>query len=159
VRALVYAIDASDLDGLWSVLTDGIVAKLGNSDALQGFDDVTRYIADFTASCAAQHHFQSVYAVDINGDDAKALVYHVSHSLLEHAPSIVYTLVGRYQDALQHTEHGWRISAMLFELCWAERREYGAGSHAELGYAALHGATDDGMGQPTLMSRVRVLAA
>jgi hypothetical protein len=33
-------IDASDLDGLRSVLTEGIVAKFGNGDALQGFDDV-----------------------------------------------------------------------------------------------------------------------
>jgi len=114
--------DRFDYDGLRSVLADDIVAQYGHNGVLHGIDEVLHYVNEFCVDCQMQHHFLSVYHVDVDGDDAKALVYHTSHQLFERAPGIVHVLVGRYHNELRRSEDGWKISKLLLELCWGERR-------------------------------------
>jgi ketosteroid isomerase-like protein len=115
-------IDRFDYEGVRATLADDIVAQYGNADPINGADEVVRFIGEFTADCEMQHHFLSVYHVDVDGDHANALVYHTSHQLFRSAPGVVHVLVGRYHNELTRTDDGWKISKLLLELCWGERR-------------------------------------
>jgi len=125
--------DRFDYDGVRSVLADDIVAQYGNNGVLHGIDEVMHYVTEFCVDCQMQHHFLSVYHVDVDGDDATALVYHTSHQLFERAPGIVHVLVGRYHNELRRSEDGWKISKLLLELCWGERRADPTAYLAEVG--------------------------
>ena len=128
------ALDRFDYDGeLRTVLADDIEAQYGNNGALHGIDEVLAYISDFTVGCQMQHHFISVYRVDVDGDHAAALAYHTSHQLFERAPGIVHELVGRYHNELRRTAGGWEISKLLLEICWGERRADPSGYLADVG--------------------------
>jgi ketosteroid isomerase-like protein len=136
--------DRFDYDGVRSVLADDIVAQYGNNDVLNGIDEVLHYIDEFCVDCQMQHHFLSVYGVDVDGDHAKALVYHTSHQLFERAPRIVHVLVGRYHNEMRRTEDGWKISKLLLELCWGERRADPSGYLAQVGGRGPALGSEDG---------------
>jgi ketosteroid isomerase-like protein len=126
-------VDRFDYNGVRSLLADDGFAMYGNNGELHGADEVIRYIEEFTVDCEMQHHFLSVYHVDVDGDHAKALIYHTSHQLFERAPGIVHLLVGRYHNELRRTEEGWKISRLVLEICWGERRADPTGYLAEVG--------------------------
>ncbi len=115
-------IDRRDLAGLRKVLADDMVAQYGNAEPMTGGDTVAAWIDSATADALWQHHLLSVYHTDIDGDRAKALVYHTSYQCFRSDPDSVRVLVARYHDELTRTESGWRISKLLFEILWSERR-------------------------------------
>jgi hypothetical protein len=115
-------IDRRDNEGIRAVLADDLWAQYGNADPIIGGDEVVKWIDEFTKNCLWQHHFLSVYHVDVDGDSAKALVYHTSHQLFEDDPSTVHVLVARYHDELRRIDGSWKISKLVFELLWGERR-------------------------------------
>jgi ketosteroid isomerase-like protein len=126
-------IDQFDHEGLRATFDDDIVAQYGNAQPLVGADAVAAWIAEMIAPVVWQHHFLSVYHVDIDGDEAKALVYHTSHQLFEEDPDSAKVLVGRYRNELRRTEDGWKISKLELELLWAEARVDVAGYFASIG--------------------------
>ena len=126
-------IDSFDLDGLRATLDDEIVAQYGNAEQLSGADAVTGWIAEQIAPVVWQHHLLSVYHVDVDGDEAKALVYHTSHQLFEAEPENPKLLVGRYRNELRRTPAGWKISKLELELLWGESRTDSAGFFASIG--------------------------
>jgi hypothetical protein len=87
-----------------------------------GGDAVASWIGEYNATVVWQHHLLSVYHVDVDGDDAKALVYHTSYQVFEDAPEAAKLLVGRYHVELRREPGGWRISRLLFDLLWGEER-------------------------------------
>jgi hypothetical protein len=115
-------IDRRDYEGLRAVLADDVRAQYGNGDPIRGADALVQWIDDSTRGCAWQHHFLSVYRIDLDGDDANALVYHTSHRALEVDPGAAHVLVGRYHDVLRRGPGGWQIAELLLEILWAERR-------------------------------------
>jgi len=115
-------IDKFDYDGMRATLADDIWAQYGNADPVEGGDALQAWIQEMTASVVWQHHFLSVYHVEIDGDRAKALVYHPSHQLFEAAASYVMLLVGRYHNELRREADGWKISKLLLEILWAEEK-------------------------------------
>ena len=125
--------DRFDYDGVRSVLAEDVVAQYGNNGSLNGADEVVRYVNEFCVDCQMQHHFLGVYRVEVDGDHAEALAYHTSHQLFERAPGIIHVLVGRYHNELRRTEDGWKISKLLLELCWGERRADPTGYLADVG--------------------------
>ena len=127
-------------DGLRSVLADDIVAQYGNAEPMHGADAVIDFFNEFTAGCVMQHHFLSVYHVEVEGDQAKALIYHTSHQLFDRSAGIVHVLVGRYHNELRRTEDGWKISKLTLEICWGERRSDPSGYLADVGGRGPHGA-------------------
>jgi ketosteroid isomerase-like protein len=128
------SIDTFDFDGgLRSVLADDLVAQYGNADPYHGADEVVGFVKEWCKTCVMQHHFLSVYHVEVSGDTATALVYHTSHQLFDPNPSVVNVLVGRYRNELRRTDEGWKISKLLLELCWAERRADATGYLDEVG--------------------------
>ena len=119
-------IDSANPDGLVDVLHPDLWAQYGNAEPAEGADTVIGWIRDATKACVWQHHLLSVYHVDVQGDRATALVYHTSYQKFE-GDDDVCLLVGRYHDELTLHEGTWKISRLVFEIMWGERRADTAG--------------------------------
>jgi ketosteroid isomerase-like protein len=126
-------IDKFDLDGLRATLSDDIWAQYGNADPVIGGDAVAGWIAQAIEQVIWQHHLLSVYHVEIDGDEAKALVYHTSHQVFEDEPESAKVLVGRYHNELRRDGDGWKISRLVLELLWAEAKIDATGYFALVG--------------------------
>jgi hypothetical protein len=126
-------IDRFDHAGLRGVLADDLWAQYGNAEPVSGGDAVARWIAEATANVVWQHHLLSVYHVEVEGDRARALVYHTSHQVFEDAPDTAKLLVGRYHNELRREPDGWRISRLVLEILWGEEKADAAGYLALIG--------------------------
>jgi len=126
-------IDKFDLEGLRATLADDLYAQYGNAEPVRGGDAVAGWIAEAIASVIWQHHLLSVYSVEVDGDHAKALVYHTSHQVFEAEPGSAKLLVGRYHNELRREADGWKISRLVLELLWGESKVDAAGYLALVG--------------------------
>jgi ketosteroid isomerase-like protein len=126
-------IDRFDAAGLRSVLADDVWAQYGNAEPVSGGDAVARWIGEATANVVWQHHLLSVYHVEVEGDLARALVYHTSHQVFDDAPDTAKLLVGRYHNELRREHDGWRISRLVLEILWGEEKADAAGYLALIG--------------------------
>jgi hypothetical protein len=126
-------IDEFDLEGLRGTLADDLWAQYGNADPVIGGDAVSAWIGEAIAPVVWQHHLLSVYHVEVDGDSAKALVYHTSHQAFENEPESAKLLVGRYHNELRRERDGWKISRLLLELLWGESKVDVAGYLALVG--------------------------
>jgi ketosteroid isomerase-like protein len=126
-------IDVRDLDGVRSVFSDDAWAQYGNADPLTSGDAIAGFIRDFTVDCLWQHHLLSVYRIDVDGDHATALVYHTSNMAFAADPETNHVLVGRYHDELRRAPDGWKVSKLVFEIVWGERRKDTTGYLEEVG--------------------------
>ena len=115
------SIDSAQVDDLTEVLHPDLWAQYGNADPVEDADTAISWIRAATKSCVWQHHLLSVYHVDVQGDRATALVYHTSFQKFE-GEDDVCVLVGRYHDELTRHEGKWKISRLVFEIMWGERR-------------------------------------
>jgi len=126
-------IDRFDLEGLRDTLADDLWAQYGNADPVIGGDAVVAWIAEAIAPVTWQHHLLSVYHVEVDGEEAKALVYHTSHQLFEDEPESAKVLVGRYYNELRRGGDGWKISRLVLELLWGEAKVDTTGYFALVG--------------------------
>ena len=126
-------IDRFDLAGLRAVLADDVWAQYGNADPVSGGDALAAWIAEAIAPVLWQHHLLSVYHVEVEGDVARALVYHTSHQVFDDAPDTAKLLVGRYHNELRREHDGWRISRLVLEILWGEEKADAAGYLALIG--------------------------
>ena len=120
-------IDRFDTKGLRRTLADDLWAQYGNAEPLIGGDAVASWIAQSIALVIWQHHLLSVYHVDVDGDHARALVYHTSHQVFADDPKTAKVLVGRYYNELRRTPYGWKISRLVLDLLWGEAKTDAAG--------------------------------
>src|SRR5215208_753129 len=126
-------IDRFDHEGLRSVLADDLLAQYGNAAPVSGGDAVAAWIGEATANVVWQHHLLSVYHVEVEGDSARALVYHTSHQVFEDEPDTAKLLVGRYHNELRREPDGWRISRLVLEILWGEDKTDATGYLALIG--------------------------
>ena len=126
-------IDKFDLEGLRGTLADDMIARYGNAEPVIGGDAVAAWIAEAIAPVIWQHHLLSVYHVEVDGEDAQALVYHTSHQVFEDEPESAKVLVGRYHNELRREADGWKISKLVLELLWGEAKIDAAGYFALVG--------------------------
>ena len=126
-------IDRFDHAGLRGVLADDLWAQYGNADPVAGGDAVAAWIGEATANVVWQHHLLSVYHVEVEGDLARALVYHTSHQVFDDAPDTAKLLVGRYHNELRREHDGWRIRRLVLEILWGEEKADAAGYLALVG--------------------------
>ena len=102
------------------------------ADPVIGGDAVAAWIGEAIAPVIWQHHLLSVYHVEVDGDDAKALVYHTSHQVFEDEPDSAKVLVGRYHNELRREADNSK-SRLVLELLWAEAKIDAAGYFALVG--------------------------
>jgi hypothetical protein len=117
-------IDVKDFDQMRTLFTDDIVAQYGDAPPIEGADTLVKWIDQMTVDRPWQHHLLSVYHVDLDGDEADALVYHTSHQLAETDPDNVIVIVARYRNSLRRVGGAWKISRLKMEIGWLEERRY-----------------------------------
>lgn len=120
------SIDSGNPDALYDVLHPDLWAQYGNAEPAESADTVIGWIREATKNCVWQHHLLSVYHVDVDGDTASALVYHTSYQKFEGDEDVCF-LVGRYHDELVRDQGTWKISKIVFEIMYGERRADAAG--------------------------------
>ena len=73
------SIDGHDFAALRDVFADDATARYGDRHWMTGADEIVEWISGYALLQAWQHHLLSVYHVDIDGDEARALTYHTCH--------------------------------------------------------------------------------
>jgi hypothetical protein len=116
------SVDAGDWAALRAAFVDDARVRFGNGDWIVGADVLVRGLQSHMKESLARHHLVSVYRVEVNGDDATALSYATSHVVMASDPGLSRVSVGRYHEQLVRTSAGWKISAIVYELVWAEDR-------------------------------------
>jgi ketosteroid isomerase-like protein len=141
------SIDQKDYATLRSVFTDDVVAQYAGAPEIHGADKLTSWIDEMGVERAFQHHLINVYEVKIDGDEARALVYHTSHQTNAADPDTVYVIVGRYRDVLRRVDGRWLIADKRMEVGWMEDRRVSqadmAAREAEENLAAQARAGED----------------
>jgi len=116
------SIDDKDYPTLRSLFVDDAVGQYGDSPAIEGADEIVRWIDLATQDRAWQHHKLTVYHVDVDGDEATALTYHTSHQTTVHDRDTVIVIVARYRDVLRRMNASWKIADKRMEIGWIEER-------------------------------------
>ena len=125
------SIDYKDYPALRSTLADDVVAQYGPADPIEGGDTLVAWIEEMGEDRLWQHHLLNVYHVDVDGDEARALVYHTSHSAAQNEPDDVLVIIARYKDKLRRVDGSWRIADKRMELCWMETRHFSQSEASE----------------------------
>ena len=115
-------IDVKDFTGLRAVLADDVVGVYGAHEPVVGGDELVDWIREMTRDRAWQHHKLTVYHVDVDGDEARALTYHTSHQTRIDDPETVVVIVARYHDVLRRAGERWLITEKVMEIGWREDR-------------------------------------
>lgn len=115
-------IDDRNLKELRELFVDDAVGTYGDGDPIHGADAIVAWIDEMTVDCAWQHHKLTVYHVDIDGDEARALTYHTSHQTTTADPDVVTVIVARYRDVLRRVGDSWKIADKVFQIGWTEQR-------------------------------------
>jgi len=116
-------IDVKDFVGLRTCFADDATAIYDvDSDLLQGADEILAWLADAIAQLDWQHHMISIYGVDIDGDEATALIYLLSHQTVIGVPNETRMMTSRYHNKLSRRDGRWLISDLRLEVGWYEER-------------------------------------
>ena len=95
------------------------------------------FCAGFLADLDATQHCITTAIVRINGTGANSrsysVAYHVRNAL---APDFMLTVGGQYDDVLERTQHGWRITHRTATIIWME------GNRAVLGIEDARAGTE-----------------
>ncbi|RZI53539.1 MAG: nuclear transport factor 2 family protein [Pseudonocardia sp.] len=115
------SVDSAQMHQLRDVLHPDLQAQYGNGEPVEGADAVIAWMTDFTKTCEWQHHMLNSYHIDIEGDKATALVYRNSFEKFAGDDDVCF-LVARYHNELVRDEGTWKISRLVFEIVWGEKR-------------------------------------
>ena len=115
-------IDTKDFTRLRELFVDDAVGTYGDAPSIHGADAIVAWIDEMTRDRVWQHHKLTVYHVDVDGDEAKALTYHTSHQIAEADPNTVIVIVARYHDVLRRVGDDWKIADKVFDIGWVEER-------------------------------------
>ena len=128
-------IDSKDYPRLRSLCADDTVAQYAGGEPLHGADAIISWIDQMTLDRTWQHHLLNVYHVDIDGDEARTLTYHMCHQTAEADPNTVIVIVARYRDVLRKLDGTWKIVDKDMDVGWMEERQFPQGAigdtHAE----------------------------
>jgi ketosteroid isomerase-like protein len=139
-------IDVKDYARLRETLTDDAVAQYAGADPIEGADAIVKWVDEMCVDKSWQHHMLNVYHVDIEGDEARTLVYHTSHQTTFDEPNKVVVIVARYTHILRRVGSGWKIADLRMMVGWMEEREFpqdeASAREAEMNAAARERSTD-----------------
>jgi hypothetical protein len=119
------SIDDGDFDTVRTVFADDATALYDkDSGLLTGGDEIVVWLKAATADLDWQHHMISVYGVEIDGDEATALIYLLSHQTVRGVPDQTRMMTSKYRNRLRRVEGRWRISALDLQVGWYEQRDF-----------------------------------
>jgi hypothetical protein len=114
------SIDDKDFARLRTILCEDIRGQYGET-VIEGADRLVRWIARGTDDRDWQHHFVSVYHIDLTGEDeADALTYHMSHHTRHGEPDRCTRTIARYRDHLRRVDGRWLIAEKVMEVGWTD---------------------------------------
>ena len=117
------ASDAKDFDSLRACFADDARARYGSeSEWLEGGDVIVEWLKGAFAPLDWGHHLVSVYGVDIEGDQATALMYLLSHQTMSAVPNEILSMTCKYRNTLRRSGDRWQIAVLDLEIGWAEQR-------------------------------------
>ncbi|MFC8045455.1 nuclear transport factor 2 family protein [Nocardia sp. NPDC057353] len=115
------SVDSAQMHELRDILHPDLWAQYGNGEPVRGAETVIAWMSDFTKNCEWQHHLLNIYRITVDGDRATALVYHNSYEKFAGDDDVCF-LVARYHNELERHEGAWKISRLVFEIVWGEKR-------------------------------------
>ena len=127
------AVDTHDNAALRGVFADGVRARYGNGDWIEGVDALAEWLVGATRGIVWQHHNIFVYQIDIDGDQAAVVSHMTSHQMYENAEDSVQMVLTKYRDRLVHINGGWKIIEKVEQYLWAEKRRDALGHLDALG--------------------------
>jgi hypothetical protein len=117
-------IDIRELDTVRTCFADDARARYGQTEEwLVGGDTIVAWIDGATKDLAWQHHLISMYGVEIDGDDASALVYLLSHQQVAGTTDETRMMTSRYHNKLRRIEGRWKIQVLDLEVGYYEERK------------------------------------
>ena len=111
VNAYARALDARDWSALDRVFAPDVKMDFGMWQAENRGEGV-KYMREFLDGCGRTQHLLGTHDISIDGDHAASRVYvRAFHQGRGDARTTTYEMGGEYQDELQRTADGWRITA------------------------------------------------
>jgi ketosteroid isomerase-like protein len=116
--------DFKDYAALRDTFVDDAVAQYHTAPPIEGADAIVKWIEEMCVDKSWQHHLLNVYHIDIDGDEARTLVYHTSHQTTYDEPDKVLVIVARYTHVLRRVGSSWKIADLRMTVGWMEEREF-----------------------------------
>ncbi len=136
IREAVYvypvSIDMRDWKRFRSIFTDEIEILLKMADAQRepqrvNADEFTGLVSEVIESFAVTQHFLNDYKIEVNGDEAKCLLYmYARHMPPKNKPSqAIWDIGGYYEFHLKRTADGWKVPKYTLIGTWETNRPKG----------------------------------
>jgi len=124
LQAYALACDTRDADALLALFTEDARAKYDADPWLSGGRQIVDWILFATEGVVHSQHTLTPVRIAVDGATATAIAYLTSGQRLEHAPDELVMMNSRYDFALSRKPHGWRISRLVLEVGWFEKRHF-----------------------------------
>ncbi|HMJ74662.1 MAG TPA: nuclear transport factor 2 family protein [Iamia sp.] len=115
-------VDESDWDGLDDLFVEGAVIDFSNNGgARDTFPAIKGYLRESLSIFAAIQHYQTNFAVDLDGDTARVRNYVFTQmvSIVDGADQLLAD-GGYYDSTLVRTPAGWRLQEYVASLTWLD---------------------------------------
>jgi len=122
--AYCWALDTKQWDALDEVFAPDATAMLASPAPLAGVGAIKERVRRALEPLDASQHIVANHQIAIDGDDATCRCYlqaqHVRHAAAEAGAGANFIIAGRYEDQLQRTPAGWRITHRELVPMWRE---------------------------------------
>ncbi len=133
IREAVYvypvSIDTRDWKRFRTIFTDEIEILLKMADVQRApqrvnADEFTKLVSEVIESFAVTQHFLNDYHIEVNGDEAKCLLYmYARHIAPRNRPSqAIWDIGGYYEFHLKRTANGWKVPKYTLIGTWETNR-------------------------------------
>jgi hypothetical protein len=115
-------VDESDWDGLDALFVEGAIIDFSNNGGLRdAFPGIKSYLRESLSIFAAIQHYQTNFAIDVDGDTATSRNYVFTQmvSIVDGADQLLAD-GGYYDSTFVRTADGWRIKAYIASLTWLD---------------------------------------
>jgi ketosteroid isomerase-like protein len=115
------ALDARDWASLRTCFLPDGVAVYADLGTFEGYDAIEALCRSALEPLTRTQHLLGNHASTVDGDRATAQCYfQAQHVKAGTAGGENFVIAGRYEDVLQRTPDGWRISHRTLETWWTE---------------------------------------
>jgi hypothetical protein len=115
------SIDAGEYGNLDGVFSANVVAEYGRAGQHHGVETIKAACQAALDPLTSVQHLNGNHWAEIHGDSAQAGCYFVGHAYRHDTPGgDHYVTGGRYDDELERTGQGWRITKRTLTVLWTD---------------------------------------